>query len=82
MDKQVSYEEAIKMIEETPNKRIMWAEGLNFKGGGKPNEISRNSINDWKDKLKHCFRWACIVDVDKNTDEEIVLHGYSVNDMF
>jgi hypothetical protein len=80
MDKQVSYEEAIKMIEAAPNKRIMWAVGFEFKGGGKPKEISRNS--QWKDALKNCFNWACIVEVDKNTDKEIVLHGYSVNDMF
>lgn len=80
MDKHVSYEEAIKMIEAAPNKRIMWAEGLNFRGGGKPREISRNS--QWKDELKRCFNWACIVDLDKNTDKEIFLHGYSVNDMF
>lgn len=102
--KNVSYEEAIKMIEENPTKRILWTEGLFWKGGGKlKKEISRNSkkypyerlvvgdsefsykqvtINDWKDELKHCFRWACIVDVDKNTNEEIILHGYSGCDMF
>ena len=35
----------------------------------------------WKDDLKHKFDWACVVECDKNTDEEIHLNGLSVNDM-
>ena len=38
-------------------------------------------IRDWKDELKACFRWACVVDLDANTDEEMHLNGLSCNDM-
>ena len=38
-------------------------------------------IRDWKDELASCFRWACVVDLDANTDEEMHLNGLSCNDM-
>ena len=38
-------------------------------------------IRDWKDELKACFRWACVVEMDANTDEEMHLNGLSCNDM-
>ena len=28
-------------------------------------------IRDWKDELKACFRWACVVELDANTDAEM-----------
>ena len=38
-------------------------------------------IRDWKDELKACFRWACVVEMDANTDSEMHLNGLSCNDM-
>ena len=38
-------------------------------------------IRDWKDELKACFRWACVVELDANTDAEMHLNGLSCNDM-
>ena len=35
----------------------------------------------WKDALKAKFDWACVVQCDKNTDDEMHLNGLSVNDM-
>ena len=35
----------------------------------------------WKDVLKAKFEWACVVNLDANTDEAIHLNGLSVNDM-
>ena len=39
------------------------------------------TIRDWKDELKACFRWACVVEMDANTDSEMHLNGLSCNDM-
>jgi len=39
-------------------------------------------IKSWKDELWAEFRWACIVEVESNTDDEMWLHGYSGADMF
>ena len=38
-------------------------------------------IRDWKDELRACFRWACVVEMDANTDEEMHLNGLSCGDM-
>lgn len=38
-------------------------------------------IRGWKDELKACFRWACVVEMDSNTDAEMHLNGLSCNDM-
>lgn len=38
--------------------------------------------NSWKDKLRENFKWACVVNLDKNTDEEMHLNGLSENDMY
>ena len=66
--------------------------GWAWKGAGE-GEISRDPKDyprrvlcgplfaSWKDDLKHKFDWACVVQCDKNTDEEIHLNGLSVNDM-
>ena len=32
-------------------------------------------------ELKACFRWACVVELDANTDAEMHLNGLSCNDM-
>ena len=38
-------------------------------------------IRDWKDELKACFRWACVVELDANSDAEMHLNGLSCSDM-
>ena len=38
-------------------------------------------IRDWRDELKACFRWACVVELDANTDAEMHLNGLSCSDM-
>ena len=39
------------------------------------------TIRDWRDELKACFRWACVVQMGANTDSEMHLNGLSCNDM-
>ncbi len=88
----ISYETVVKDLEVHPAKRIFWRSGWAWKGAGE-GEISRDLKDyprrilcgpifaSWKDDLKHKFDWACVVECDKNTDEEIHLNGLSVNDM-
>lgn len=38
--------------------------------------------NSWKDKLREQFKWTCVVNLDKNTDDEMHLNGLSENDMY
>lgn len=44
--------------------------------------IQWRTINSWKDDLKAKFDWACVVEMDSNTDEEMHLNGLSENDMY
>ena len=39
-------------------------------------------INSWRDELRKKYDWACVVDCKSNSDDEIHLVGYSVNDMW
>ena len=38
-------------------------------------------IRDSKDELRARFLWACVVEMDANTDEEMHLNGLSCSDM-
>lgn len=38
-------------------------------------------LNSWKDALKAEYGWACIVECESNTNEELHLQGLSVLDM-
>ena len=43
--------------------------------------MSERVIASWKDELKAKFDWACVVELDANTDAEMHLNGLSCNDM-
>ena len=84
----VSYETVIADLEAHPAKRIFWRSGWAYR----PKTVLKNDgsdgcrmvptlIRDWKDELKACFRWACVVQMGANTDSEMHLNGLSCNDM-
>ena len=95
MMKHISYADVVKDLEAHPNKRLFWRAGYRFKGAGE-REILRNAdapcyprracngmvIASWKDDLKKCYDWACLVECDGNSDEEMHLNGLSENDLY
>ena len=71
----VSYETVVADLEAHPAKRIFWRAGWAYRGA-REREISRAPH-----ELKACFRWACVVELDANTDAEMHLNGLSCSDM-
>jgi len=88
----MSYEAAVKDLEAHPQKKLFWRSGWAWKGASEY-EISRDpkdypmtelgvgKIASWQDSLKRKYGWACVVECDKNTDEELHLNGLSELDM-
>ena len=40
------------------------------------------TMNSWKDVLKAKYDWACIVEIESNSDEEMHLNGLDEGDMW
>jgi hypothetical protein len=40
------------------------------------------TMNSWKDELKAAYEWACIVEIESDSDEELHLEGLDEGDMW
>lgn len=39
-------------------------------------------LHSWKDDLKRKYDWACLVEIESESDKELHLQGLSENDMY
>jgi len=39
-------------------------------------------MNSWKDELKASYEWACVVEIESDSDEELHLEGLNEGDMW